>query len=374
MSLVVGVRFADAGKLHYFDPGDLELAQGDCVLVETARGLEFGEIVLGPREVEDTDMTRSLKKVSKRADDRDYRKLEQNVRREEEAFRIGEEKIRKRHLPMKLIDVEYTFDGSKLIFYFAAEGRVDFRELVKDLASIFRTRIELRQIGVRDEAKKIGGLGPCGRPACCNAFLDDFAPVSIKMAKDQNLSLSPTKISGLCGRLMCCLHYEHEHYRDTLRKLPRIGTVVETPDGAAEVIGTDPLGARIEGRITLEDGTTEVRKYGLEDLGENLKRLPVRRDRGEDEPQAASSPAHVPVERQSSGQEKRRVRTKARTQRDGHELAEKKPQHSQKPRHERHQKPSHRAHADGQQRTAERHRRQRRPAQSRVDRPGSPQS
>lgn len=276
MSLVVGVRFADAGKLHYYDPGALDLEAGDYVLVETPRGMEMGEVVLTTREVEDTGLTSSLQKIAKRAEEKDFRRLEQNVKREEDAFRIGEEKIRKRGLPMKLIDVEYAFDGSKLIFYFAAEGRVDFRELVKDLASVFRTRIELRQIGVRDEAKKIGGLGPCGRPACCNAFLDDFTPVSIKMAKEQNLSLSPTKISGLCGRLMCCLHYEHEHYRDMHRKLPHVGSFVQTVDGPVEVVDTDPLGGRIKGRVTLPDGEAELRRYALEDLGDACSRLDAK--------------------------------------------------------------------------------------------------
>lgn len=276
MSLVVGVRFADAGKLYYYDPGTLRLGIGDCVLVETPRGMELGEVVLGPREVADTAFTSALPRVAKRADDRDMRRLEQNVQREEEAFRICEQKIRKRKMPMKLIDAEYTFDGSKLIFYFAADGRVDFRELVKELASVFRTRIELRQIGVRDEAKKIGGLGPCGRPACCNAFLGDFTPVSIKMAKEQNLSLSPTKISGLCGRLMCCLHYEHEHYREMHKRLPRLGAIVETPDGACEVIETDPLGGRIKGKITLADGSFELRRYSLEDIGQVRQRRDVK--------------------------------------------------------------------------------------------------
>ena len=290
MSLVVGVRFTDAGKLYYYDPGDMALNLGDCVLVETARGLELGEIVLGPREVADTGVTSSLRKVVKRADEKDFRKLEKNVEREEEAFRICEERIRKRHMPMKLIDVEYTFDGSKLVFYFAAEGRVDFRELVKDLAAIFRTRIELRQIGVRDEAKKIGGLGPCGRPVCCNTFLEDFTPVSIRMAKEQNLSLSPTKISGLCGRLMCCLHYEHEHYHEALRTLPRFGSIVETPDGPAEVVEVDPLGERIRGRIETKDGEREIRTYDASDLGSRVSRPVVSSDASEANSEHAVEP------------------------------------------------------------------------------------
>lgn len=308
MSLVVGVRFADAGKLYYFDPGPLDLAAGEHVLVETPRGLELGEVVLGPREVEDTSITSSLKRIAKRADDKDFRRLEQNVQREENAFQVCEEKIRRRGMPMKLIDVEYAFDGSKLIFYFAAEGRVDFRELVKDLASVFRTRIELRQIGVRDEAKKIGGLGPCGRPACCNAFLDDFVPVSIKMAKEQNLSLSPTKISGLCGRLMCCLHYEHEHYRDMHRKLPRIGATVQTPDGPAEVVETDPLCGRIKGRLVLADGSVEIRKYVLEELGAGAKRDAKSADQAAEQPVQGRRERHRDKDRDAKGALKRERR------------------------------------------------------------------
>ena len=214
MSFIIGVRFAEVGKIYYFDPGKLELQLDDKVIVETARGVEFGEVVLAPREVEESQVTKPLKKVLRKADERDLKKIEANKQKEREAFRTCSERIAKHKMDMKLIDVEYTFDGNKIIFYFTAEGRVDFRELVKDLASVFKTRIELRQIGVRDEAKKIGGLGLCGRPCCGSAFLGDFQPVSIKMAKEQNLSLSPTKISGLCGRLMCCLNFEQEHYHD----------------------------------------------------------------------------------------------------------------------------------------------------------------
>jgi cell fate regulator YaaT (PSP1 superfamily) len=208
MPRVVGVRFKQAGKVYYFDPGELCLEPGDKCIVETARGQEYGDVVGCAREVSEESVVTPLKSVVRKATEEDTRTMEANARAEEEAFQIAQEKIVAHKLDMKLIDVEYTFDGSKILFYFTAEGRVDFRELVKDLASIFRTRIELRQIGVRDEAKMIGGLGPCGRMLCCSTFLGDFAPVSIKMAKEQHLSLNPAKISGICGRLMCCLRYE----------------------------------------------------------------------------------------------------------------------------------------------------------------------
>lgn len=209
---VVGVRFKQAGKIYYFAPGDLKLAAADKVIVETARGVEFGEIVIPSREVRDDEVVLPLKQVIRRATAEDEHLLETNKAREKEAFQVCIKKIVEHHLPMKLVDVEYTFDGNKIIFSFTAEGRVDFRELVKDLAAVFRTRIELRQIGVRDEAKMLGGVGSCGRVLCCASFLGDFEPVSIRMAKDQKLSLNPTKISGICGRLMCCLKYENECY------------------------------------------------------------------------------------------------------------------------------------------------------------------
>lgn len=212
MITVIGVRFKAAGKIYYFDPDVLEITTEDSVIVETARGVEFGDVVIGPRSVEEKELVLPLKKVMRVATDEDVVKVNDNSRRAVEAFDICLEKMEKHKLPMKLVDVEFTFDNSKIIFFFTAEGRVDFRELVKDLASIFRTRIELRQIGVRDEAKMVGGIGPCGRILCCKSFLGDFDPVSIKMAKEQNLSLNPTKISGVCGRLMCCLKYENDNY------------------------------------------------------------------------------------------------------------------------------------------------------------------
>ena len=225
MITVIGVRFKAAGKIYYFDPDILEVKKDDSVIVETARGIEYGDVVIGPREIAQKDLVQPLKKVMRVASDLDQTKVKENIRRAGEAFEICIEKIENHELPMKLVDVEFTFDNSKIIFFFTAEGRVDFRALVKDLASIFRTRIELRQIGVRDEAKMIGGIGPCGRVLCCKSFLGDFDPVSIKMAKEQNLSLNPTKISGVCGRLMCCLKYENDNYtnpesQENTKKIP----------------------------------------------------------------------------------------------------------------------------------------------------------
>jgi len=234
---VVGVRFKKAGKIYYFDPGELQLEPGDGVIVETARGVEYGLTVSGPLAVEEKDVVAPLKKVIRKSGGRDWEKLLTNREKERKAYRVCLEKIDIHNLPMKLVDVERTFDGNKIIFYFTADGRIDFRELVKDLASIFKTRIELRQIGVRDEAKMMGGLGCCGRELCCCTWLSDFASVSIRMAKDQNLSLNPTKISGICGRLMCCLKYENETYENARENFPEMGKWVVTPDGEGKVVG-----------------------------------------------------------------------------------------------------------------------------------------
>lgn len=233
MQTVVGIRFKKAGKIYYFDPDQHELPPGSFAIVETSRGLEFGEVVAKPKEIADEELVQPLKKVIRVADEEDCQKILENRQKEEEAFDLGLQKIHEHCLDMKLVDVEYTFDRSKVIFYFTADGRVDFRELVKDLAAVFRTRIELRQIGVRDEAKMIGGLGPCGRVLCCHTFLGEFEPVSIRMAKDQNLSLNPTKISGVCGRLMCCLRYESDAYemaRAAARNNVHPETIVVIPD------------------------------------------------------------------------------------------------------------------------------------------------
>lgn len=236
MPEVVGVRFRRAGRIYYFDPGTLELKPGQEVIVETSRGLEFGEIVQENKDIEEKELVSPLRLVRRVAADSDYQQLAENRQRETDAVQICLEKIAKHELEMKLVDVEYTFDRNKIIFYFTADGRVDFRELVRDLAAVFRTRIELRQIGVRDEAKMLGGLGPCGRSLCCTTFLEDFGPISIRMAKEQNLSLNPTKISGICGRLMCCLRYEVEHYENARELFPPVGEMVVTPGGRGKIM------------------------------------------------------------------------------------------------------------------------------------------
>ena len=264
MVTVVGVRFKKAGKIYYFAPGEIIIQTGDDVIVETARGIEFGNAVIGPKDVEDDKIVTPLKGVIRKATDDDREKYLDNKTRQKEAFIICNEKIKKHKLIMKLIDAEYTFDNNKIIFYFTAEGRVDFRELVKDLASIFRTRIELRQIGVRDEAKMIGGLGPCGRPMCCATHLGDFAPVSIKMAKEQNLSLNPTKISGICGRLMCCLNYEQSTYEDIRKRLPKVGSIVKTEEyGNVEVVSNSVVKEMVKVRVKAEDGEEIIKEASI---------------------------------------------------------------------------------------------------------------
>ena len=255
MIKVVGIRFKKAGKIYYFSPGELEIKKGDYLVVETARGVEFGECTIGPKEISEDDIVLPLKDVIRIADENDIKKHKENKNKETEAFNICLKKIEEHGLVMKLIDVEYTFDNNKVIFYFTADGRVDFRELVKDLATIFKTRIELRQIGVRDEAKMLGGLGPCGRSMCCSSFLGDFTSVSIKMAKEQNLSLNPTKISGICGRLMCCLNYEQSTYEEIRKRLPTVGSKVKTKDGVGEVISNNTVKESI--KVKLKKGDEE---------------------------------------------------------------------------------------------------------------------
>ncbi|MBQ2902867.1 MAG: stage 0 sporulation family protein [Clostridia bacterium] len=236
MAEVIGVRFKEVGKVYYFDPDGQTLKKGDRVIVETVRGIECGEVAMDNREINEEEIVKPLKKLIRIASEEDIAQFNANKAKEKEAFAICQEKITNHKLEMKLVDVEYTFDGGKVLFYFTADGRVDFRELVKDLASVFRTRIELRQIGVRDESKMLGGLGMCGRPFCCSSFLGEFQPVSIKMAKEQGLSLNPTKISGACGRLMCCLKYEQNAYEHLLRITPKPGAIVETKEGAGTVV------------------------------------------------------------------------------------------------------------------------------------------
>ena len=260
---VVGVRFKKAGKIYYFDPGDLSIQKGNSVIVETVRGVEYGRVVIDPKQVDENDVVLPLKKVLRIADQKDHMIVEENRLAAKEAYDVCGEKVSIHQLDMKLVDVEYTFDRNKIIFYFTADGRVDFRELVKDLAAIFRTRIELRQIGVRDEAKMLGGIGPCGRMLCCSTFLGDFEPVSIKMAKDQSLSLNPTKISGLCGRLMCCLKYENDEYETGKELLPDLGQWIETPLGSGKVVGLNILERLLQVEIPKQE---RVLEFTLEEI------------------------------------------------------------------------------------------------------------
>ncbi len=260
---VVGIRFQKACKTYYFNPGEEKYKSGECVLVETSRGLEIGEIVLENRKIEEEEIVHPLKEIIRRASPEDMEQLEENRRLEQSAFNKCLERVYDHGLEMKLVDTEYTFDRSKIIFYFTAEGRVDFRELVKDLASIFRTRIELRQIGVRDEAKKVGGMGPCGRPFCCTTFLEEFESVSIKMAKSQNLSLNPTKISGVCGRLMCCLRFEMDTYEDLSEETPDTGDQVITPDGEGKVVSINVV--KKTAYVELQE-STRTKEFPLEEV------------------------------------------------------------------------------------------------------------
>lgn len=266
MIRVISVKFRDGGKSYFFDPGELEINEGDGVIVETARGIEFADVVSPVQEIDEGRVVAPLKGVIRVATDYDRELRDTNRAKEKDAFDICVRKIAEHGLDMKLVDVEYSYNGSKVMFYFTADGRVDFRELVKDLAGVFRTRIELRQIGVRDEAKMLGGLGSCGRPVCCKAFLSDFALVSIKMAKEQSLSLSPTKISGICGRLMCCLKYEQDCYESMRKQMPRPGRDVRTPDGDGTVLENNVITEKTRVRVTLADGTFDVRDYPFREL------------------------------------------------------------------------------------------------------------
>lgn len=253
MARVAGVRFKTAGKVYYFDPVDLNVKAGDSVIVETARGMEFGTVTMDITDISEDGIVAPLKKIVRIANEKDHKQHIENVKKKEKALKLCQEKVDKHGLVMKLIDVEYTFDNSKIVFYFTADGRVDFRELVKDLAGVFKMRIELRQIGVRDEAKMLGGIGSCGRALCCHSWLADFEPVSIKMAKVQNLSLNPTKISGICGRLMCCLKYENDIYMEFRKGMPDVGERVKTPDGLAKVVDTNLLERTVKVRLYLDE-------------------------------------------------------------------------------------------------------------------------
>ena len=273
MITIIGVRFRNVGKVYYFSPRELDICVGDHVIVETARGVEYGFVVLGPKEVDDSKVIQPLKEVIRIATPKDDAREESNRKKEKEAFEIYQKKIRAHNLEMKLIDAEYTFDNNKMLFYFTADGRIDFRELVKDLAAVFKTRIELRQIGVRDETKMVGGIGICGRELCCNKHLSEFVPVSIKMAKEQNLSLNPTKISGVCGRLMCCLKHEQDTYEYLNEKLPNVGDFVRTIDGnKGEVMSVNVLRQKVKIVVTDKDDNKEVMEYPVAELKFKPKR------------------------------------------------------------------------------------------------------
>lgn len=267
MKEVIGVRFRENGKIYFFNPLNYKIDVGRHVIVETARGVEYGKVVLGRREIDEEKMSAPLKPIIRIADENDTARFEENKEKSKKAYEVCLEKIKKHGLLMKLIDAEYTFDNNKVLFYFTADGRIDFRELVKDLASVFKTRIELRQIGVRDETKIVGGIGICGRELCCNKHLSDFVPVSIKMAKEQNLSLNPTKISGVCGRLMCCLKHEQDTYEYLNDKLPNVGDFVKTIDGKkGEVHSVNVLRQKVKLIVTLDDDTKEIEEYRIEEL------------------------------------------------------------------------------------------------------------
>lgn len=299
MVKVVGIRFRNAGKIYYFGPGKLQLKAGMHVIVETARGVEMGTVMTDPREVSEESVVQPLKPVIRIATEQDEKQAEKNRQKEKEAFKICLEKIAKHKLDMKLVEAEYTFDNNKLLFYFTADGRIDFRELVKDLAAVFKTRIELRQIGVRDETKILGGIGICGRPLCCHTYLSEFAPVSIKMAKEQNLSLNPTKISGVCGRLMCCLKNEQETYEYLNRKLPGVGDIVTLPDGMkGEVSGVNVLRQLVKVLVDVND-EKEMRECPVEELKfkpkhKKEKGKEKKKDRNSSGEQASSEEAKQP--------------------------------------------------------------------------------
>ena len=265
MTRIIGVRFKPTGKVYYFDPQGIEVNRGDYVIVETSRGIEYGQVMYGIKEVEDSVVTKPLKGVLRIATQEDTRKYNENKEKEKQAYKICMDKISEHGLDMKLVEVEYTFDGSKVLFYFTSDGRVDFRDLVKDLASVFKTRIELRQIGVRDESKVLGSIGVCGRNLCCSEFLGEFVPVSIKMAKEQGLSLNPTKISGACGRLMCCLKYEQDTYEELNRITPSVGTIVDTPDGKGTIAYVSLLKGKVSVKLETGDETT-LREFDVNDV------------------------------------------------------------------------------------------------------------
>lgn len=311
MVSILGVRFKAAGKVYYFDPQGVEANRGDYVVVETSRGIEYGEVIHGIKEVEDSVITKPLKGVLRIATEEDTRRFNENKEKEKEAYKICMDKIEEHGLDMKLVEVEYTFDGSKILFYFTSDGRVDFRELVKDLAAVFKTRIELRQIGVRDESKTLGSIGVCGRNLCCSQFLDEFVPVSIKMAKEQGLSLNPTKISGACGRLMCCLKYEQETYEALNRETPSVGAVVETPEGRGTIASVSLLKGRVNVRFENNDEAT-IREFAANEVEiYDSNKKPKVQKREQVVPELAESLADAEVE-EKADKPKRKNRNRNR--------------------------------------------------------------
>ena len=344
MTEIISVRFKDGGKSYYFNPNGMTVAVGDRVIIETSRGVEFGECVEGNRLIDEMELVSPLRPVLRMATDADFAAMEKNKEKEARAYQICQQKIQEHGLDMKLVEVEYNFDGSKILFFFTSEGRVDFRALVRDLAGIFHTRIELRQIGVRDEAKMLGGLGVCGRPYCCNSFLSDFHPVSIKMAKTQNLSLNPTKISGACGRLMCCLKYEQEAYEDVVKRTPKLESLVETPDGVGTVNAVQLLREKV--KVKLDNDPENPQIYSTSDIkvirsgkgkrpeGYELPEQPEqsapRAPRLRNETTAAAAAETAPVQ-PSAAQEQKRSERPARAERPERPERPVRPEHSAKP-------------------------------------------
>ena len=340
MIKVIEIKFKTSGRVYYFDPLDLPIKAGDGVIVETARGMEFGEAAHEPREVEESEIVAPLQPVVRIATDEDRRLRAMYAAKESEAYEICLEKIASHGLDMKLVDVEYTFNGSKVVFYFTADERVDFRELVKDLAYALKTRIELRQIGVRDEAKMLGGLGPCGRLICCKSFLDDFRPVSIKMAKEQNLSLSPTKISGLCGRLMCCLQYEQSAYEAIRSVMPKPGKEVNTVDGVGIVVENNAITERTKVRLTMEDGSIDVREYPYTHLGQPGEPLPEEALAAKKGEAAKEKDADAQFRKEAANNTRRGSRNAPRKPEQKNEQAKPAQKPEQKPAQKPEQKPA----------------------------------
>ena len=337
MVKIISVKFRGNCRSYYFDPGEYDIRTGDGMIVETARGEEYGDVVEGVKEIEDTLVPQALKPVIRPATEEDARLRQEFINKESDAFMLCQERIADHKLDMKLVDVEYTYNGSKIVFYFTADERVDFRDLVKDLAYALRTRIELRQIGVRDEAKMLGGLGPCGRPVCCKAFLDDFRPVSIKMAKEQNLSLSPTKISGLCGRLMCCLQYEQYAYEEAHKRLPRVGKELETPDGVGIVTECNVLTERVKVRLTEEDGSFEIREFACTDVGPGTLGKKPEPKKEEPEDAAPDAPAFDEPDKATDKAPAKAPEKSAKAPEKPARPADKKPERNeQRDRHSRH--------------------------------------